>query len=234
MKSYNSKVTEEGIIPSLSIDCVIFGFENAELKVLLIRRAQEPEFGKWALPGGFVLEDEDLDQSARRILEELTGVSNLYMEQVHTFGELKRFPLRRVITIAYYALVKPEAYQLKPGPLATEVKWCNINTLPELPFDHKDIFDTSLQKLRRKVRYEPIGFELLPEKFTLTEIQQLYEATLLKKLDKRNFRKKLLKMNLLLPLDEIQQNVAHRAARLYSFDPAIYHSLKEKGFHFEI
>ncbi|MFN6943891.1 MAG: NUDIX hydrolase [Cytophagaceae bacterium] len=219
------------IIPSLSIDCVIFGFEESKLKVLLIRRLQEPDKGRWALPGGFVLEKEDLDQSAHRILDELTGVSDLFMEQVYTFGDVDRYPPRRVITIVYYALIKPAAYHLKSE---ADAKWFDIDKIPDLPYDHIKIFKTAFEKLKKTVRYEPVGFELLPEKFSLTELQQLYEAILETSLDKRNFRKKLLKMDLLLSLDETQKNVAHRAARLYKFDPNIYASLKKEGFNFKL
>ena len=222
------------IINSLSIDCVVFGFEETEFKALLICRAKDPEKGKWALPGGFVLEEEDLDVSAHRILKELTGVERIFLEQLKAFGAVHRFPLRRVITIGYYALIRPTFYNLKAGSVADDAKWFSIKELPSLPFDHNLILETALSNLRRKVRYEPIGFELLPEKFTLTELQLLYEAILNVQLDKRNFRKKLLKMNLLIPLDEIQQGVAHRAARLYQFDQSNYITLKNKGFHFEL
>ena len=222
------------VLQSLSIDCVIFGFEDSDLKVLLIKRSLDPEMGKWSLPGGFVMEEEDLDNAAERVLKELTGVNKVFMEQVKAFGEVKRFPLHRVITIGYYALVKPEIYQLKPGAHASEAKWFCVKDLSNLPFDHELIVKTALICLQQKVRNEPIGFELLPEKFSLTELQQLYEAILSMQLDKRNFRKKLLKMNLLRPLNETQKNVAHRAARLYKFDASIYNRLMKKGFIFEL
>lgn len=222
------------VLQSISIDCVIFGFEETDLKVLLIKRSLEPEVGKWSLPGGFVMEKEALDNAAERVLTELTGVKEIFLDQVKAFGSVNRFPLHRVITIGYYALIKPEFYQLKPGAHASEAKWFSVKEVSDLPFDHFSILKTALLCLQQKVRYEPIGFELLPEKFSLTELQQLYEAILSTQLDKRNFRKKLLKMNLLKPLNETQKNVAHRAARLYKFDQNTYKKLMKKGFIFEL
>jgi hypothetical protein len=187
-----------------------------------------------SLPGGFVLEDEGLDEAAQRILSGLTGMSRIFMEQVRAFGEVNRYPLRRVITIAYYALVKPEVYKLEPGWLADEAGWVPVKDLPELVFDHEEILENTLNTLRKKVRHEPVGFEMLPDKFSLTELQQLYEAILDLRLDKRNFRKKLMKMSLLVPSGETQQGVAHRAAHLYKFDEKVYKTLQEKGFSFEL
>lgn len=218
----------------LSIDCVIFGFEDSELKVLLYKRAIEPEQNQWALPGGFIKRDEDLDHAAARILKEITGVDQIYMSQINAFGAVNRYPLERVITIGFYALINPGNYSIKPGIDAKEAKWFNINTKPKLVFDHDNIFDYALRKLRMKVRYEPIGFELLPGKFTLTMIQKLYEAVLGVEFDVRNFRKKLLKMNLLVKTNEKQNGVAHRAAALYKFDQQIYSELRSKGFIFDL
>ena len=224
----------EDILPSISTDCVIFGLDQGKLKVLLTKRALEPEQGVWALLGGFVLENEDLETSARRTLKEISGMSNVYMEQVHTFGQVGRFPLRRVISVAYYALINYTIKNLQPGRDSSEVSWFEINEVPELVFDHRHILDTTLAFVRSRVRTEPIGFELLPPKFTLTQLQTLYEAILGTNFDTRNFRKKLLKMNLLVPLNESQIGVAHRAARLYSFNNEIYQKLKDKGFSFEL
>ncbi|MGV3641845.1 MAG: NUDIX hydrolase [Adhaeribacter sp.] len=224
----------EDIIPTISIDCIIFGLDQRKLKVLLVRRSVEPAKGSWALPGGFVLQQEDLDQSARRTLADLTGLRELYMEQVHTFGQVNRYPLRRVVTVAYYALINYTLDNLQAGPDTSDIQWCDILELPELVFDHRHILDTTLAYLRAKVRTEPIGFELLPEKFTLSQLQALYEAVLGTTFDTRNFRKKLLKMNLLVPLEETQQGVAHRAARLYTFNKDSYQKLKAKGFSFEL
>lgn len=221
--------------PLLTLDCVILGFRAAQLQVLLVKwDAEGEEAERWALPGGYVKKGIDLDASANIVLENLTGVSNLYMEQLHAFGAANRVLSHRAITIAYYALISPEQYHLRPGVKGRDVKWFNVDELPELIYDHHEIIQAGLKRLRKKVREEPIGFELLPEKFTLTQIQVLYETILGRELDKRNFRKKLLKMNLLTRLDEIQQGVAHRAARLYSFDKDNYSRLKKEGFNFDL
>jgi 8-oxo-dGTP diphosphatase len=219
---------------SLSVDCIIFGFDEHEVKILLIERAAEPSKGMWALPGGFVEPEEDLDNAARRVLEELTGLSNIYMEQVMTFGDVSRYPLGRVISVAYYALVKTEDYMLKASSLATDARWHSLSKAPKLVFDHNEILHAGLEKLKRRVRYQPIGFELLPKKFTLTQLQKLYEAILGITLDKRNFRKKMLSMDLIVKLDESETNVAHRAARYFRFDKSKYSALQSKGFIFEV
>ncbi|MEZ4775116.1 MAG: NUDIX domain-containing protein [Bacteroidia bacterium] len=221
-------------IDPLSIDCTIFGFEDGKLEVLLIRRAIEPSKGKWALPGGFILVKEDIDDASLRILKEMTGVEKLFMEQQQAFGAVNRYPGRRVITLAYFALIQPGNYSLNPGPEASDVRWFDVKGLPELPFDHGAIIDHAVTTLRQKVRHQPIGFELLPEKFTLLQLQELYEAVLGQKLDKPNFRRKMQGMNLLISLNEYQTGVAHRAARLYKFDIERYNKLRESGFVFEV
>lgn len=222
------------IIKNLSVDCVVFGFSNFKLEILLIKRKRNPEKGRWALPGGFILPTETLDEAAVRILEATSNVKNIYLEQVHTFGELNRFPERRVITIAYFALIDPDKHFIKPGIDTSDAKWFDVEEEFNLPFDHNKIFNTALQSLRQKIRVKPVGFELLPNKFTLTQLQTLYESILGKVLDKRNFRKKILGLKLLTPLEEFQQGVAHRAPRLYSYDVEVYNKLKEKGFIFEV
>ncbi len=222
------------VIDNLSIDCVIFGFENGGMEVLLVRRAIEPCKGDWALPGGFVLKDEDLDKAAERILSETSGIENIFMEQLYVFGDVDRYPDRRVITIGYYALVSPDKYILHPGIDTSEVSWFPLSKIPKLPFDHEHIIKEALHKLRTKVRYQPVGFELLPEKFTLPKLQSLYECILGIKLDKRNFRKKLLKMNLLTKLEEKEKDNIRRAAHLYKFDKKTYRKLIKKGFNFEL
>lgn len=226
--------TAKNILKSVSIDCVIFGYHDKELSVLLIERKETPNKGEWALPGGFILTDEDMDGAAKRILNDLTGVSNIYMDQLKAFGDVDRYPLRRVITIVYSALVNQDQFKVTPSNLVQNASWFNVKNLPKLPFDHDEIFAAAFKKLQTKVRYEPIGFELLPNKFTLTQLQTLYEMILGVELDKRNFRKKLLAMNLLVKLDEKQTGVSHRAAHLYRFDKRIYNKLKTKGFNFEL
>ncbi|HRS19338.1 MAG TPA: NUDIX domain-containing protein, partial [Bacteroidales bacterium] len=189
---------EDTLIDNLSIDCVIFGFDNEELKILCIKRNTEPDFGMMALPGGFVYLQEDLDKAPARRLKDLTGLTNVYMKEVGTFGNVNRYPLRRVITIAYYALIKISDYVIHAGEDAQEATWIPVKQVPQMVFDHNKILEAALTKLRERVRMEPIGFNLLPEKFTITELQTLYEQILDTKFDKRNFRKKLAKMNLLI------------------------------------
>lgn len=219
---------------ALTVDCVVFGLDEGDLKLLLIERDLEPFAGKWALPGGFVRVDESLEEAARRELQEETGVSRVYLEQLYTFGQPDRDPREHVVTVAYYALVKLSVHSVKAATDARNAAWFDVCDLPKLAFDHEEIIEVALQRLKGKVRYEPIGFELLPPKFTLTQLQHLYETIVEEPLDKRNFRKKILAMDLLIETDEIEQDVAHRAARLYRFDEAKYRQLKKKGFNFEL
>jgi 8-oxo-dGTP diphosphatase len=207
-----------------STDCVIFGFEGGELKVLLIERNEEPFKDWYALPGYIVEQDESLDAAAARILYELTGLRDLPMRQFHTFGELNRHPQGRVVTIAYFALIRINGQkELKPvTQYARRAFWHSVTDLPTLAFDHTEIFKRAFKKIRAKLNYEPIAFELLPEKFTLTQLQTLYEAVLNKKLDKRNFRKKMLSYGFLKELPEKQKGVSYRAAKLYKFDRRKY------------
>ncbi len=227
-------INTEYYYSAFSVDNVIFGFDKGALKVLLIKRAGEPYKDFWALPGALVRPDEDLDEAAFRILEELTGVENVYLDQVHTFGEVNRHPKGRVITIAYYSLVNVEKIKTQAASFAQKVAWKEVKKIDKLAFDHLKIMKTCLQKLKINVKYQPIGFELLPEKFTLTELQQLYEAILQVDLDKRNFRKKIMSMNVLKSSNEMQKGVAHRPAKLYSFDTEKYKKHKEEGYIFEI
>jgi len=220
--------------PAVTVDGVVFGFDESDLKLLLIRRKVEPSKDAWALPGGFVRIGESLEAAARRELNDETGVENLYLEQLFTFGEPKRDPRERVISVAYYALVKLAEHKVRAASDAAEVAWFPVAELPKLAFDHESIVEVGLRRLKAKVRYEPIGFELLPEKFTLGELQRLYETVLEQPLDKRNFRKKILGMELLEPLDEYQQDVAHRAAQFYRFNRQRYEQLRKRGFNFEL
>ncbi len=220
--------------PAVTVDGVVFGYDEADLKVLIIQRDQDPFAGKWALPGGFVDMAEGLDVAVRRELEEETGITRLYLEQLYTFGEPKRDPRERVISVAYYALVKLADHAVRAASDARNVAWFPVADLPDLAFDHEEIVDMALKRLKGKIRYEPVGFELLPEKFPLSDLQRLYETLLELPLDKRNFRKKILGMGLLADTGDIQQDVAHRAARLYRFDEAAYRRLKKAGFNFEL
>jgi 8-oxo-dGTP diphosphatase len=226
--------------PALTVDCVVFGLDPEDLKVLLIQRKFPPFPHQWALPGGFVRLGETLEAAARRELQEETGIAQDFieqlgfLEQLYTFGGLDRDPRERVVTVAYYGLINLEPHILNPTTDAEAARWFPLNQVPPLAFDHDRIFAVAQQRLQAKLRYEPIGFELLPKKFTLTQLQQLYEKVLGHSLDKRNFRKKILKMDLLIPLAERQQDVPHRAAQLYQFDPQRYQQLKRQGFNFEI
>ena len=219
---------------ALTVDCVVFGFDEAALKVLLIERHAEPFRGRWALPGGFVRRDESLEEAARRQLQEETGITRLFLEQLFTFGDVERDPRERAVTVAYYALVKLSDHRVRAASDAARAAWFAVDDLPALAFDHAAIVDAALARLKGKVRYQPIGFELLPPKFTLSQLQHLYETILERPLDKRNFRKKILSMEFLVELDEIEQDVAHRAARLYSFNRRKYDQLVRAGFNFEI
>ena len=226
---------KDKIIESLSIDTVVFGFENAELFVLLVKHAEGPSKGDWALPGGYIRYSESVEEAAYRILTDQTSVSNIYLEEMKTFGAVDRYPLARVITVAYYALVNKEIFNLTVGEGVSDAQWFNVHNLPkEMAFDHRDIFQEAFKRLKHRVQHEPIGFSLLPVKFTLLQIKQLYDCILERELDKSNFRKKLIRMNLLIPCDEKQKDVAHRAARLYRFDEQVYNNLQKKGFVFEL
>jgi len=228
---------------AFTVDSVIFGFDEGDLKILLIKRGEDPYLGMWGLPGYFVEEGETLNAAADRVLEELTGLRDVYLEQVHTFGATNRHPAGRVITTAYFSLIKIKDYKIREtnNQIAKRAEWHTLTDIRELAFDHNDIVKACFKILKRRVRTQPIGFELLPPKFTLTQLQHLYEAILLsdqpignRKLDKRNFRKKILSMNLLIDLKEVQEGVAHRPAKLYRFDKEKYVELEKEGFSYEL
>jgi len=220
--------------PAVTVDCVVFGLDERSLKVLLIQRDAAPFVGAWALPGGFVQMDESLEAAARRELAEEAGVANVFLEQLFTFGEVGRDPRGRVVTVAYYALVKLSDYRVHAATDARDVAWFGLGDLPSLAFDHGRILATAYERLKGKVRYQPIGFELLPPKFTLRQLQSMYEQVLGRPLDKRNFRKKILGMGILQGLDEMESAVAHRAAQLYRFDKKQYNALVKQGVNFEV
>lgn len=219
---------------ALTVDCVVFGLDKQDLQVLLIQRDLEPFQGDWALPGGFVRLEESLEEAARRELQEETGIENVFLEQLYTIGDVDRDPRERVVTVAYYALVNLSDHRIQAATDARNAAWFAVDDVPGLAFDHPKILEMAHERLRGKVRYQPIGFELLPPKFTLRQIQHLYEVILDRPLDKRNFRKKILSMGILVELDEVETDVAHRAARLYKFDHRKYKRLTKQGFHFEI
>lgn len=222
---------------AVTVDCVVFGvdFEEEHLKVLLIQRDLDPFAGQWALPGGFVREDESLEDAAARELAEEAGVRDVFLEQLYTFGAPTRDPRERVISVAYMALVRPSDHRAQAATDARDARWFDIGDVPDvLSFDHGEILQTALERVRGKVRYHPIGFELLPERFTLTQLQRVYELVLEQELDKRNFQRKLHRMEILVDTGEVQQNVSHRAARYYRFDEDAYARLKREGQEFSI
>jgi len=200
--------------PSITVDMVIFTFDENTLKVLLIKRNIEPSKGGWSLPGGFVQINESLEDSAKRILHEKTGVKDIYLEQLYTFGDPDRDSRGRVITVSYFALINPQKLEFS-SPVVSEAQWFVVKRIPTLAFDHKKILDYAIQRLRWKFEYTPVAFSLLPKKFALSELQNIYEIVLDKKFDKRNFTKKLLSLNILKE-EGRKTDVSHRPPMLYS------------------
>ena len=217
--------------PAVTTDCVIFGFDGSELQVLLIERGIEPFKGKWAFPGGFLNMDETAGEGALREVKEETGLENAYIEQFNTYSDPGRDPRERVITIAHYALVRIQ--EVKGGDDAAKAQWFPIDEVPQLAFDHDKILRDAMRKLRERIHFEPIGFELLPEKFTMRDLQILYESILGVKFDRRNFAKKMMHYELLNQLDETVRPTAKRDALLYSFNKENYELFKKKGFQLE-
>ncbi len=226
--------TYEYARPALTVDCVVFGIDGEELKVLLIQRDLEPFAGAWALPGGFVHMQERIDEAARRELLEETGLDRVFLEQLYTFGQVDRDPRGRVVSVAFYSLVRLMDHKVQAATDARDASWFPVWDTPTLAFDHEVILQMALERLKGKVRYQPIGFELLPKKFTLTQLQNLYSTILERDLDRRNFRKKILSMDILDELDEVEKDVAHRAARLYRFNERRYKKLVKAGFDFKL
>lgn len=215
----------------VTTDVVIFTIKNSKLKVLLVKRANEPFKARWAIPGGFIRLSENLDNAALRILKEKTNVQNIYLEQLYTFGDPLRYPNSRVITCAYFALIRSDDLELafEDNSEITQVQWHTVYSLPPLAFDHKEIVEYAVKRMRERLEFCPIAFQLLPEKFTLTELQKSYELIWDKKLDKRNFRKKVLTGSILKELNETTKSCSKRPAKLYSFDTI---TLNSKRGHF--
>ena len=214
---------------AVTVDIVLFTIHKETLKVLLVKRVQSPFLGKWALPGGGVGSHESVDEAALRLLQKETQVGNVYLEQLYTFGELKRDPRGRVITVAYYALVSDDRFRWGSPLGPNGVHLFPVHRIPSLAFDHQKIITYALERLRHKVNYTTICFQLLPEKFTLSELQKAYEVILGQKLDKRNFRKKMLQLNILKRMGEKKISGPQRPAELYSFTESKVLKLQERG-----
>jgi 8-oxo-dGTP diphosphatase len=251
--SVNS-VGSSNLNPHVSVDCVIFGFDEGELKVLLIERdlpdniESKPDFKQLCLPGNLVDDNEDLDTSARRVLRELTNLDNIYLEQFYAFGDpdrvkdardvqwlsaVRSVPNARVITVAYYSLVRIDHYKPSAASFARKAFWCPVSEVPHLAFDHNKILDKAIKSLKINLRLQPVGFELLPDKFTLGQLQRVYETILGVSLDKRNFRRKILNKGFIRPLTEKQKGVPHKRARLFEFDKEKYQQLRNVEYDFE-
>ena len=217
--------------PAVTTDCVIFGFDGVSIKVLLVQRGIDPHKGKWALPGGFLKMDETAEECARRELCEETGLQSTTVEQFHTFTSVDRDPRERVITIAHYALVRLS--EVRGGDDAAKAEWFALDEIPCLAFDHDRILRMATGRLKERICFEPIGFELLPEIFTMPELQNLYEAILEVKFDRRNFYNKMLKLGILTEAEERPKNASRRIPCKYRFNAAKYKELKQKGFRLE-
>lgn len=215
----------------VTVDVVIFTIREDHLQVLLVERSIPPFEGQWAIPGGFVRERESLDDAALRELREEAGVTDLYLEQLYTFGEPRRDPRGRVVTVGYYALISGER-ALRAGSDAAAARWWPMDGLPKVAFDHREILDYALGRLRNKLEYTTVGFQLLPKRFTFTELQRVYEAILGRPLDKRNFRRKIELLGILAPLDAHRREGAARPARLYQFSARKFETLRSRGITF--
>ncbi|MDN5205513.1 NUDIX domain-containing protein [Fulvivirgaceae bacterium BMA10] len=219
----------------LTVDAVVFGYESIpKISVLLVKRKYDPFQGSWAIPGGFVEDGESLEDAVSRELKEETGVEIGYLEQLYTFGNLDRDPRERIVSVAYFGLVRPDTYKISAASDAQEVSWFDINNLPKLAFDHREILDTAIKRLRAKITYEPIGFELLDERFPFSDLENLYTTLLGREIDRRNFRKKIMGFGMLDELDQKVSKGAGRPANLFQFNKQRYFQLKEEGIVFEI
>lgn len=217
----------------LAVDCIIFGFDDEDLKVLLIQRDFEPEKGKWSLMGGFLKKDETLDDAAIRILNKLTGMHDIYMEQLYSFSEVDRDPVERTVSTSYYAIVNIEKHN-EELTQKYNAKWFSLKNAPHLIFDHNEMLDKAIKRLRRRTSINPIGFELLPEKFTMRQLQKLYEAILDKELDKRNFINKINSMDILIKLNEKDMTSSTKGSYLYMFDQNKYDAKQSNDFYLKL
>jgi ADP-ribose pyrophosphatase YjhB (NUDIX family) len=228
LRHYNSK---DKVL--VAVDCVIFGFDNTGLKILLIKRAFEPQKGDWSLMGGFLSQEETLDQAAKRVLNELTGLDNIYMKQVYSYSVVDRDPLDRTISVAFFSLINIKQYDFKLNK-EHHAHWFGLSEAPTPIFDHQQMITEALERLKREALSNPIGFELLPEKFTMRQLQDLYESIFNQKLDKRNFINKINALDILIRLEEKDKSTSKKGAYLYRFDEKKYNLKKEDGFIFKL
>ena len=217
----------------VAVDCIIFGFDKERLKLLLFKRKVKPFKSKLSLIGSFVNRNEDVGSAANRVLKEYTGLTDVFMEELGCYGKIERDPAARVISIAHFALIRLKEQEIELAE-SHEAHWFDIDDIPELILDHNDMVNHALEKLRRKARYQPIGFELLPEKFTIPQLKLFYDAIYQKDLDRRNFRKRILTMNILKKLDEKDKSTSKKGAFLYQFEKQKYQQLVAQGFNFEL
>lgn len=217
----------------LAVDCIIFGFDNEDLKVLLVKRDFEPEKGKWSLIGGFLKKTETLDDAARRILHNLTGMHDIYMEQLYTWSEVERDPAERTISTSFYAIIDIKEHD-KELMDYHNAQWFSLSKAPHLIFDHNEMLEKAIMRLRRRTSISPIGFGLLPEKFTMKQLQKLYEAILDKELDKRNFINKIKSMDILIKLDEKDMSSSTKGSYLFVFDQEKYDDKQTKDFYLKL
>ena len=218
----------------VAVDAVVFGYKDGQLYLLLIRRLIPPFEGQWALPGGFVLPNESLETAVERELREETGVAIHYLEQLYTFGNPNRDPRQRVVSVAYFGMVNPDQFELFAASDASEAQWFRVDKLPKMAFDHPEIVEYALQRLRNKLTYEPVGLHLLHEEFLFSELEKLYESILNRKIDRRNFRKKVLGFDILVETKIQHTAQKGRPGKMFRFEEEKYRELKEKGFLFEI
>ncbi|MEQ9351687.1 MAG: NUDIX domain-containing protein [Vicingaceae bacterium] len=221
----------------IAVDAVVFGYSKEEgINLLLVKRLYNPFKGRWVLPGGFIMEDESLEKAVERELQEETGIKINYLEQLYTFGKVNRDPRKRIISVTYFGLVNKNRFlKLKASTDAEEANWFSISELPDLAFDHNEIVETAIKRLRAKLEYEPIGFELLEKKFPFSDLEQLYTMLLDREIDRRNFKKKIMKLGIVEELDEKEERSGSgRPGKLYRFKKNEYEKLKKEGMHFEI
>lgn len=228
LNSYNK---EDKVL--LAVDCIIFGFDGEALKILLVKRNFEPEKGKWSLIGGFLKKDQDLDQAAIRILHHLTGLDDIYLEQFYVFSKIGRDPGERTISVAYFALIDIASHNEELIQLDA-AKWFSLKQAPDLIFDHNRMVELAVSRLKYSAKTEPIGFELLPDKFTMLQLQNLYESVLNEKLDKRNFTSKINALGILVKLDEKDMESSKKGSYLYQFDTDKYNEKLKEGFVFKM